>query len=242
MRTSPRTRRLIRRGEIPSIACFNQSTIPLGSSFEALLTALQVYVERQVAPAWGKRAKLVRTSGHVPGHWALAFLDDSDRADALAIHDLTPDGLPLAKVFVRTALEAGQPVSVAASHELVEMLVDPGLNLLSSGPTPGAAYAVEVADPVQALNFHVRGLPMSDFVYPAYYEAFRPARSVPFDQMRRVTTPFEIMPGGYQAVISNGEWSQIYSAADATRPAPITSRAESRVAAGRLAVASGAYR
>jgi len=64
----------------------------------------------------------------------MAFLDSADVQNALGYHDLTPDGLPLSKVFVQTTVQAGQKVSVTASHELAEMLVDPAINLCSTGP------------------------------------------------------------------------------------------------------------
>jgi hypothetical protein len=36
-----------------------------------------------------------------PDSWWLVFLDNSDQAGALAYHDLTNEGLPLSKVFVK---------------------------------------------------------------------------------------------------------------------------------------------
>jgi len=67
---------------------------------------------------------------------------------ALAYHDLTPDGLPVSKVFVKTTLDNNDLVSVSASHELVEMLVDPAINMMTTGPDPKTMYAYESADPV----------------------------------------------------------------------------------------------
>ena len=98
----------------------------------------------------------------------MVLLDAADQPDALAYHDLTPDGLPEAKVFVKTTLADHELVSVSASHELVEMLVDPAINLMTTGPNPKLVYAYESADRVEALSFDVEGIPMSDFIYPAY--------------------------------------------------------------------------
>ena len=112
------------QGEIPTIACFNKATIALGVDFDALIAAMQVYVDKYVAPIWGTPAKLVKTTGFKKGAWAMVFLDNADQPDALAYHDLTPDGLPQSKVFVKTTLDNGDLVSVSVSHELVEMLVD----------------------------------------------------------------------------------------------------------------------
>jgi hypothetical protein len=201
------------QGVIPTIACFNQATTPLGVNFNALIAALQTYVDKFVAPVWGTPARLVKTTGFLKNAWAIVFLDDADEPDALAYHDLTPAGLPLSKVFVRTTLNAGDLVSVSASHELVEMLVDPAINLMTTGPDPKLVYAYESADPVEDLTFKVDGIEMSDFVYPAYFEAFRKSGSVKFDQLGKVKKPFQILSGGYQIIFKNGKWSQVFAAA-----------------------------
>jgi hypothetical protein len=210
MHRSHRTLASLNRGAIPTIACFNHATTPLGIKFDTLVHALQAYVSQHVAPVWGTTAQLVQKTNYVPGAWALVFLDDADQPGALAYHDLTPDGLPQAKVFVRTLLGSGETVSGAASHELVEMLVDPFLNLLALGPDAGSAYAYESADPVEELHFAVNGLPMSDFVYPSYFEAFHAPSSVLFDHLGMVRRPFEILPGGYQSVFKDGAWTEFF--------------------------------
>ncbi|HUL41508.1 MAG TPA: hypothetical protein VLV32_06365 [Burkholderiales bacterium] len=201
------------QGEIPKIACFNKATIALGVSFDALIAAMQVFVDKHVVPVWGTPAKLIKSKGFVKGAWAMVFLDNADQPGALAYHDLTPDGLPEAKVFVKTTLQNNDLVSVSASHELVEMLVDPAINLMTTGPDPKTIYAYESADPVEALSFPVGGIPMTDFVYPAYFEAFHKPGSVQFDRLKKVTKPFQILSGGYQIIFKNGRWTQIFGSA-----------------------------
>ena len=196
-------------GQIPSIACFNKATVGLGVDFGALVAALQRFVDDYFVPVWGTPAKLVPTTGFRKGWWALAFLDRADVANALGYHDLTPDGLPLSKVFVKTTLDDGQLVSVTASHELAEMLVDPAINLCAVGPG-NVIYAYETGDAVEQLTFRVDGIPMTDFVYPAWFEGFRKPGSARFDQMRKVKRPFQILPGGYMSVFKNGRWTQIF--------------------------------
>jgi hypothetical protein len=198
------------QGQAPTIASFNQAKTPLGVDLAKLLAALQEYVDQHVAPVWGTPCRLVESTGFVKGSWAMQFLDESDEQGALAYHDLTPDGFPLAKVFVKTILDNGDSVSNAASHELVEMLVDPAINLLSTGPDQKAAYAYESADPVEEVCFDVRGLPMSDFVYPSYFEVFHKPGSTRFDHANQVTRPFQLLKGGYQIVFKNGKWTQIF--------------------------------
>jgi hypothetical protein len=198
------------QGELPTITCFNKATVPLGVDLAALIAAMQVYIDEHVAPVWGTPAKLIKTTGFQKGAWAMVFLDDADQPDALAYHDLTPDGLPEAKVFVKTTLADHELVSVSASHELVEMLVDPAINLMTTGPNPKLVYAYESADPVEALSFDVEGIPMSDFIYPSYFEDFHKPGSVKFDHQGKVNKPFQILSGGYQIIFKNGKWSQAF--------------------------------
>jgi len=69
----------------PTLGAFNQGELPT--------IACQVYIDEHVAPVWGTPAKLIKTTGFEKGAWAMVFLDDADQPDALACHDLTPDGL-----------------------------------------------------------------------------------------------------------------------------------------------------
>ncbi len=202
------------QGVIPTIACFNKATVALGVDLDALIAAMQDYIVKSIVPVWGTPANLVKTTDFQPGAWAIVFLDNADQPGALAYHDLTPDGLPEAKVFVKTTLDNGDLVSVSASHELVEMLVDPATNMMTTGPDPTLIYAYESADPVEALSFKVDGIPMSDFVYPAYFETFRQPGSVQFDYMSKVTQPFQILADGYQIIFQNGKWTQVFGSAE----------------------------
>ena len=198
------------QGGVPTIACFNRASTPLGVDLDALIAAMQTFVDQYVAPVWGTPAKLVKSKDYLKGAWAMVFLDNADQPGALAYHDLTPDGMPQAKVFVRTTLDNHDLVSVSASHELVEMLVDPATNMMTTGPDANTMYAYESADPVEEQSFKVNGIPMTDFVYPAYFESFRKPGSVKFDQMKKVGRPFQILSGGYQIVFKNGKWSQVF--------------------------------
>jgi hypothetical protein len=202
------------QGVIPTIACFNKATVALGVDLDALIAAMQDYIVKFIVPVWGTPANLVKTTDFQPGAWAIVFLDNADQPGALAYHDLTPDGLPESKVFVKTTLDDGELVSVSASHELVEMLVDPATNMMTTGPDPNLIYAYESGDPVEALSFPVDGIAMSDFVYPAYFETFRQPGSVQFDSMNKVTEPFQILAGGYQIIFQNGKWTQVFGSAE----------------------------
>jgi hypothetical protein len=197
------------RGQVPTIACINAAKTPLGVDLGALVRALQKFVNDCFAPVWGIPAKLVVSSKPIKGAWALVFLDDADAPGALGYHDLTPDGLPLSKVFVKTTLGAGEKVSVTASHELAEMLLDPAINLWSDGPK-NTLYAYEACDAVEEVTFNIDGIAMSDFVYPSFFEVFRKPNSTQFDFRKKLSRPFQILSGGYSLVRKGTTVKQIF--------------------------------
>jgi len=196
-------------GQIPTIACINKAKEPLGVDFDKLIEALQKFADECFTPVWGTPARLVKATKFLKGAWAIVFLDDADEQDALGYHDLTKEGLPLSKVFVKTTLDDGQKVSVTACHELCEMLVDPAINLCAEGPG-GLIYSYETADAVEELEFLVDGIAMSDFVYPAWFEDFRKRGSTQFDYLNKVKKPYQILPGGYMPVFKRGKWTEIH--------------------------------
>jgi peptidoglycan hydrolase-like protein with peptidoglycan-binding domain len=215
MNTNPQRRLAAEfdQGQVPSIACVNRATTDLGVDWEQLIAAFDEYANAIFARVWGTPANIINADGssNIPsGCWGILFLDDADAADALGYHDLTPEGLPLSKVFVRTTLNDAQKVSVTAARELAEMLVDPGIQMGAIGPDGQTWYAYEVADAVEREEFEVRGVAVSNFVYPAWFEAFRAPGSAQFDHLRTCNRPFELRPGGYMPVFRNGTWTQIF--------------------------------
>jgi hypothetical protein len=191
-----------KRRSIPTILCVNHATKrKLGVDFDRLVAALQKFVNEHFAPVWGTRAKLKKAKCPRAGYWTLLFVDDQDSAKHdgwLGLHHI--EGHPMAKVFVGPVLDHHEKVSVAASHELAEMLVDPGINLWAIGPK-GRLYAYEVCDAVEEDEFFIDGIAMSNFVYPTYFEAFREPESVLFDHNNTLKYPFEILPRGYATVL-----------------------------------------
>jgi hypothetical protein len=202
------------------ISVINASTVLSDDEIQAVVPALQTQVHAHFSPAWGTDADLTFVpSGRKPaaGTWWLTILDNSDQAGALGYHDLTQDGLPLGKVFAGTDIENGAKWTVTASHELLEMLGDPDINLtvfVQPSANKGTLYAYEVCDTCEAdeLGYDIDGVTVSDFVYPAWFESFRKANSTQFDYQKHITKPFQILKGGYIGVFdvrSGSGWTQI---------------------------------
>ena len=199
------------------IAVLNQSTAVKDSEVEKVVGLLQIQVTRDFAPVWGNNADLrFVPGGKKPkaGEWWLVILDNADQAGALGYHDVTNQGLPLGKVFAKTSMTYGEKWSVTASHELLEMLGDPEINLtvLVESGTGGTLYAYEVCDACESdkFGYKIKGVPVSDFVYPSWFESFR-KKGDRFDFTKSVKQPFQLLAGGYIGVYdikSGSGWKQ----------------------------------
>ncbi|MEI9989087.1 MAG: hypothetical protein WDM86_03530 [Rhizomicrobium sp.] len=186
------------------IAVVNASTLVDAEEVLASTAALQVQVRRDFAPAWGVGADLaIVASGQAPptGAWWVVILDNSDLGGALGYHDLTSQGLPIAKVFVETARKSGQDWTVLLSHEILEMLADPFdcLTALAPGAYGTYLYAYENCDACQAdqFGYKIGDQLVSDFCLPAWFDAGAAASGGPFDFKLHMKQPFELLPGGY---------------------------------------------
>jgi hypothetical protein len=201
------------------IAVINDSTVLTDAQVSQVVAPLQKQVDLHAGPPWGISAKLrfvPKGSTPAPDEWWLAILDNSDAAGALGYHDLTDKGLPLSKVFAGSDITYGQSWTVTCSHELLEMLVDPNINLtvFDQGPIGARLYAYEICDACEAdqFGYKIDGVLVSDFVYPAWFESFRTKGSTQFDYSNKIEQPFELLAGGYIGVndiISGLGWSQL---------------------------------
>lgn len=201
------------------IAIINGSTVLTDEQVKKALPALQTQVTRDFAPAWGIDADLefIPKGKKLPAkYWWLVMLDNSDQAGALGYHDVTKDGLPLGKVFVKSDLQYGLQWTVTASHELLEMLGDPDINLtafVQHSNTSGRLYAYEVCDACEddSFGYKIGNVLVSDFVFPSWFESFR-KKGTQFDFCKHITAPFQLINGGYIGVFdvgSGGGWTQL---------------------------------
>jgi hypothetical protein len=202
------------------IAVVNESTSVKDADVVTVVAALQAQVHDHFAPAWGIDADLEIVPKGVkppPGAWWLIILDDADQAGALGFHDVTDDGLPMGKVFARTTTRAGGMWTVTASHELLEMLADPEINLtvFVQNGSAGRLYAYEVCDACEddRFGYTIGHVLVADFVYPAWFESSRKKNSTQFDHRGHLHQPLPaLLPGGYIGVFdvtSGSGWQQL---------------------------------
>jgi hypothetical protein len=191
-----------------TIAVLRKTDLIKDDEVVAMVSAIQTQVHDHFSPAWGVDAEIQYETGSPPrSSWWLVLLDDSDQANALGYHDMTYECLPLCKVFLNTCAAAQVSWTATASHEILEMLADPGINLSvfrhdKNGPAPLELYSYEVCDACEAdqFGYTIGNTKVSDFVYPAWFESFHEPLSTQFDYCGHITEPFQILAGGYATV------------------------------------------
>jgi hypothetical protein len=184
------------------IACINYSKGLIKDRAMAKLTAaLQKCYDKHFLPVWGYPVKLYVTQKPKRTDWQLVYFDDASNENMLGRHELTYRGQPISKIFLRSL--GDEPVSLAASHELFEMVLDPMANLWAD-QNRNTQYAYEVCDAVEEESFTVSGFQMSNFVYPSWFEPFEHPRGTKFDHMGSLKAPFSMTEGGYVIKKVNG--------------------------------------
>jgi hypothetical protein len=223
------------------IAVKNLSTVVTDEDLARAMPAFQKQVSQDFAGVWGIDAslKLLKKHDPIPANaWLIGVFNDADQAGALGYHDLTKSGQPLGKVFARTTMEEGGKWTVTFSHELLEMLADPNINLCAFDEEARRLYAYEVCDAVEAdvLGYDIDGVTVSDFVLPGWFEPLHVGKHEKFAFKSTVGGPFELLPGGYIGYydIDGGSgWQQLTAresadarkiSARASAPAPYTAR------------------
>jgi len=191
-----------------AIAVLNASGDLTDEEIRTAVAAVQIQIRRDFAPIWGVDAQLtfVGRSDTPPknNEW-IVVLDNSDFGGALGYHDLTSEGLPLGKVFAATDKLNGVPWSVALSHELLELLVDPYmiLNATTQNGLGYLLYPYEICDACQApwFSYAINEQRMSDFLYPAWFGAvYNAAVPTRYDHADCIRRPFGLLPDGFSMV------------------------------------------
>lgn len=223
----------------PVVAVINSSSVVSDAELTPVVQALQIQVTNHFQPIWGTGCQLITVpKGKKPpeGAWWLVILDDSDVANALGYHDLTNEGLPMSKVFAGTDKHYGQEWSITASHELLEMLGDPGINRVAdmSDAAGSVFWAWENCDACEGDQYGYRvgpnGVLVSDFVTPTWFGGERdPAGK--YDFCGHIKKPRELLQGGYISIWTPDKgWTMKYAENQPVLSgrAPIGSRRERR--------------
>ena len=150
----------------------------------AALRAINRQIDFDFKPYWslgatlrleGKSGKRVdrETLSDMRGDAVLYLWDEENVDDALGYHERNHRGIPFSFVFSKLAKELGENWTVTLSHEAIELIGDPQVNLLVQGPHPETGKNVfhwyELCDAVQAEAYMIDEVEVSNFVLPLYF-------------------------------------------------------------------------
>lgn len=180
--------------------------------------ALQKQATRDLGPIWEVSATVdaFEKLEDVPlDYWPMIIKDDIGMEGASGVH-LDKNGQPFALI---TASDNIDEWSLTASHETVEMLVDPFGDKLKAGNSPKAdqgrvLFLVEVSDPSEAKEFAytINGVLVSDFYTPNFFDPVS-ASAVRYSFVGAIKKPRQVLRGGYLSwkdVTSDTWWQETW--------------------------------
>jgi hypothetical protein len=201
---------------VTQIAVINESTAIATAAVQKMLPAFEQQWNEDLNSVWGVGTATFKfvPKGQAPasGTWWVVFLDDSNQAGALAYHDLTNEGLPISKVFVKSLQADKASVSVGATHEICEMAVDPWLNSAYQD-SHNVFWAGEVCDPVEddKYGYLIHDTLVTDFVTPNWFGHQHAKGDIDFK--RHANTAFAVLAGGYAQKFDPAKgWQQVTGA------------------------------
>jgi len=200
---------------------------------QAVAAALNIQVTRDLTQFWNISATVVYLSDpqKAPsGVWPVRLVKSLPPGEG-GFH-LDKHNQPYAEVIATSASDGW---TVAASHEVLEMLVDPYGNRLQSSRSIEIAgkkiqdgngqfeYLVEACDPCEAdkYAYPIQGVAVSDFLTPHFYDPMvTPGTRYSFTGALKA--PRQILPGGYISWV-NQEADQVQQLlfVDPTQPPTI---------------------
>jgi hypothetical protein len=195
------------------LALVSETSRVSSSQLARVAAALNKQATRDITQLWGVQASVDAFSDleDVPlGYWPMIVRDDIGFPGAAGIH-LDEDGQPFALI------QHSNSWSLTASHEAVEMMVDPLGDRLIAGPSlkedqGRVEYLVEVADPSEAAEFGytINGILMSDFYGPQFFDPVA-AQGVRYSFTGAITEPRQVLRGGYISWHEpiSGHWWQL---------------------------------
>lgn len=152
---------------------------------QVALRAINRQISEDFEPYWslGARLRLEGKSQAKPskqnlmdmrGDAIIYLWSDSDVEGALGYHARNNQGVPFGFVFTEISKRLGESWTTTLSHEALELIADPEVNLLVAGPHPANPKAAvfhwyEMCDAVQSERYKIEGVEVSNFVLPLYF-------------------------------------------------------------------------
>lgn len=184
---------------------------------QRVIRAINRQIKEDFEPYWslGATLRLEGRSTEEPTHLTLPDLrgdailylwNKLDVDGALGYHERNASGIPYGFVFTPISKQLGEHWSITLSHEALELIADPEVNLLVMGPHPDdrrrmVFHWYEMSDAVQDETYTIDGVEVSNFVLPLYFTRNN-EKGARNDFLGTVTKgetlkSFGVNPGGY---------------------------------------------
>ena len=211
---------IMRGSKVKVLTFVNESKVLSAPDAASISSALGIFTA-QVTKAWGlEEMSVVQAPTRSANGWNVCVVDHFPTSTmAYGYHEVL-NGQPIAYILAgsfRTAplgkyrpavkfknilirQEAYQQGTAAiVFHEVVEMLVDPGINTVSKPDSKGRTWLMEPADHVRGLLYRItakdgRDVIAPNWTLPSFYDVHGVA---PYSYVPSVTTPFTLTPEGY---------------------------------------------
>jgi hypothetical protein len=234
------------------IAIANVSKGISTSDFKTVVHAVERQVREDFAPAWGMTASLrmlrIDRSQPVDPEASLSDVviyvgelgaDPKAVENAVGYHTDNLQGIPYGFVFVDVAEKIGEKWSTTLSHEVLELIADPDVNLLVIGPDPKRANRqvlrpYEVCDPVQGDSYSIDGVDVSNFVTPLYFADLPHPTITRTNYLALPLDRFGVRPSGYFSYLdlTTGRYDNVFG--DAIRGPEVAKKKAALGSARRL--------
>lgn len=225
-----------------TLTVVNESTVISDTDAWRATWCLGYQARWQFSPTWGIDAYVTFSpkGGTIPpGSSILHILDTSDQQGALGYHDVDQNEVPYARVFAKTADEAGLQFPEVLSHEGLELLIDPLCVATALDEASGRLYPMEVCDACQGSSYDLGapynrpvGVIVADFVTPDWFDENTPAAN-PTSYRSALSGPFALGSGGYLSYATTipANWQQEFGQHADRRIADADDRHQRRIAA-----------
>lgn len=189
---------------------------------QSVAAALNIQVMRDLPQFWNVQATvsyLPHASKLPAGVWPVRLVGSLPPGEG-GVH-MDEHNQPYSKVI---ATPGSDEWTIDASHETIEMLVDPYGNRLQSSTAIAISgdgvedttgqfnYLVEACDPCEADQFaySIQGVAVSDFITPHFYDPVE-TTGTRYSFTGAITAPRQLLKGGYISFIDmeKNEWEQI---------------------------------
>lgn len=215
----------------PSIAIINFSMHLSDQAVQEAIRAVNRQIVEDFAPIWGAGRMLrLHAAGFDPtdpdsleeepvqADSVIYLVDQPTLPGALGFHDMNARGLPFGFVFILDLSDW----TVTLSHEVLELISDPTVNIFVPGPDPRDStnwvlHAYENCDAVERTSYEIDGVRVSNFLTPHYF-TFGDKPGTRNDFLGVGVTSFGVTRGSHIAFfdLSTNTWEVFYGRMDPT--------------------------